>query len=195
MQSSDNAFHILYQSVTEIFQNFLPPKFSRIQLFRPDKASEENICEMEIRNPVTNIPKKSVFMDIYLYKFSNDRVFRPNINDSQVFRASSNITISNDNLINDGQFINSYSLSMNDEYINIHKEKDGNTKKIAACDNESILMDSDIDAWEHQEDRHIGNHTSEKRKSDDIEYLSLKIKRVKGNDNRIKATKFAKKKK
>jgi len=194
MQSSDNAFHILYQSVTEIFQNFLPPKFSRIQLFRPDEASEENICEMEIRNPVTNIPKKSVFMDIYLYKSSKDRVeFRPDSRDnSQVFQASSDITISNDNLINDGQFI---SLSMNDEYINTHKEKDGNTKKIAACD-ESILMDSDIDPWEHQEDRHIGNHTSEKRKSDDIEYFeSLKVKRVKGNDNRIKATKFAKKKK
>jgi len=191
IQSIDNAFHILYQSVTEIFQNFLPPKFTKIQLFKPsDKASEENISEMEIRDPVTNIPKKSpVFMDIYLYRSSENRVFIPSdINNSQVSQASSDITVLDDNLIDDEQYI---SLSTNERCKNTQKEKDGNMKKIAACDNESILMDSSIDPW----DRHMEKYTSEKRKNDDIEYLSLKIKRVKGNDNRIKATKFAKKKK
>jgi len=183
---------MLYQSVTEICQNFLPSKLTKVQLFKPE-GSEENMCKKEIRNPETNIPKtkKSVSTDVYIYRSSRERVFIP-LGISQVSQASDSFTVLDNNVMKNNLLsttIDNEELSTYRERITTHKEKDGNMKKIIACDNESTLMDSNMDSW-----KHIGNHMSKKRKSDNIEYSSLKIKRIQGSSNRRKATKFAKKK-
>ncbi|EZA60727.1 hypothetical protein DMN91_002143 [Ooceraea biroi] len=199
MQSSDNAFHALYQSVAQIFQNFVPSKCSS-QLFKPDKASEEStMCKMEVTNvnDLTDISKteKSVLTDVYKYRSSrNERAFVPPVinNGSQISQASPDEFISLDNNpdLSDKYFT---STLKNKRYVNIRKEKGKSEKKITTCSNESALIDSNTDSWKHK--KHRGNHVSRKRKGDDITYLSLKIKRVQGNNNRVKATKFAKKKK
>lgn len=197
MQSLDNMFHALYQSVIQVFQD-LPSK-CLLQLFKPDKTSAESTTyETEIANinyeSVTNISKteKLIFTDVYKYRSSRtERAFVPPIigKDGSQVSLASNEFISLDNnsdFINDKDFNN---ILKNRRYVDIQKKDEyENLRRVTACDNETISTDK-MNSGKHTE-----NHISKKCK-DDVTYLSLKIKRIRGNNNRIKATKFAKKKK
>lgn len=199
MQSLDNAFHALYESVAKIFQDFTPSKCS-LQLFRPDEASDESaMCKVKMTNvnydPMTNISKmeKPVFTDVYKYRCSrNERAFVPPAikNGSLISQTSSDefIALSNNSdLINNKDFIN---VSKNERYVKTPKGKDEYENAKKTTRSESTLIDNNTDSG-----KHTGNDMSKKRKGNNITYLSLKIKRVQGNSNRIKATKFSKKRK
>lgn len=206
MQSSDNKFHALYKLVAEVFKNFQPPKCS-LQLFKPDETSEESaLHEMKITgadcDPAcsnTSKSKKSVtvFTDVYKYRSSrNERAFVPPSVDknSKVAGASTDdfIALSSDvDLAIDNNF--TQNISKNRRYVNIHeKDESENTKRDSNKSfNESKLIDNSVDS-----SKRTGNdNRPKKRKSDDVTYLSLKVKRVQGNSSRTKATKFVKKKK
>lgn len=188
MQSSENVFHALYESIAETSKNFEPSKCS-LQLFKLDEESEAS-C-----NPTSNISKQEepvVFTDVYKYRSSRkERIFIPSSagKSSQVSQISSDEFIALSSDLDFASNKNSTDLLSSKRYVNIDKEEREfeNIEK----DNVKILEKSksitDSLRCEH--------HVPEKRKNDDVTYLPLKIKRIQGNNNRKKATKFAKKKK
>lgn len=202
MQSSDNVFHALYELVAEIFNDLEPSKCS-LQLFKSDEISEESaMCEAESTStdcdPTISKPERSVtiFTDVYKYRSSRkERAFvPPTVNkspqDSQT-RSDEFIALSNDPDSADDE--NVTKILKNTRYVNICKEEESeseSTEKYSKqSSNESKLIDNNINSL-----KHVKNPMLKKRKND-VTYLSLKIKRIRGNDHREKATKFTKRKK
>ncbi|XP_011136734.2 uncharacterized protein LOC105181569 [Harpegnathos saltator] len=207
MQSSDNVFHALYKLVAEVFKDFEPPKCS-LQLFRPDETCESTMHEVKTINANcdtnSNIskPVRSVIAptDVYRYRSSRkDRTFVPptvSWKNVQISQAMSNeLTVYNNDLdyANDTSFRN---ISENKKHANICEEEDrckntGEDKaKLPLAG--SKLMTDNTDLPKHvpfSEDSISG------RRKNSVTYLSLKVKCVQGNNNRIKATKAVKKKK
>lgn len=193
-QSTDNVFHALYKLVAEIFNDFKPPNCS-LQLFKPNesKDSEESVmCKAEntITNcdPITSGKSVTIFTDVYKYRSSRkERAFiPPTANQSpQVSQSSRSrdefIALSNDPDSADDE--KNIKILKNTRYINICKEENSGQSL-----NESKLIDNSVNLL-----KHVENSMSKKRKND--VYIPLKIKRVRGNDHREKATKFTKKKK
>lgn len=205
MQSSDNGFHGLYQSIVQIFQDCIPSKCS-LQLFKVNEACEDNCGNrMEITSinddTINDISKtkKPVLANVYKYRSSRkERHFVPPAtnapdrpdNNSQISQVSSDefiaVTSDNSDFINDKNFIN---ILKSKRYVNIHKEKHRSESVKKLTCNKSILIDSNTESRK----QNARTETSRKRKSDNVTYLSLKVKRIQANNNRIKATKLAKK--
>ncbi|XP_014475256.1 PREDICTED: uncharacterized protein LOC106744753 [Dinoponera quadriceps] len=201
MQSSDNAFHALYQLVAEVFKDFEPPKCS-LQLFKSDETHEESTMHEVKTNancdPNSNISKSEksdvVVTDIYRYRSSRkERAFVPPTRnkDCQVPQAMSDgLVVYNNDLdyVDSRNFIN---ISENKEDTNIcekeSQSKDAEEDEIKISLNEPKLITNSTDSWKHVD------HISRKRRNS-ATYLSLKVKCIQGNNNRIKATKIVKKK-
>ncbi|CAL1674622.1 unnamed protein product [Lasius platythorax] len=202
MQSSDNVFHALYKLVAEIFNDLEPSKCS-LQLFKSDEISEESaMCEAESTStdcdPTISKPERSVtiFTDVYKYRSSRkERAFvPPTVNKNpQVSQTRSDefIALSNDPDSADDE--NVTKILKNTRYVNICKEEESESESTEKHNkqslNESKLIDNSVNSF-----KHVKNPMLKKRKND-VTYLSLKIKRIRGNDHREKATKFTKRKK
>lgn len=196
MQSSDNVFHALYKSVAEISNDFKPPKCA-LQLFKSDEISDESaICIAENANtdcdPTISKPEKSVtiFTDVYKYRSCRkERAFiPPTVNESpQVSQTRSDefIALSNDPEFADDE--NYTKISKNARYVNICKEKESESETTEK--NGKQLIDNSVNSLKYAKNSVL------KKCKNDVTYLPLKIKRVRGNDHREKATKFTKKKK
>lgn len=203
MQSSNNGFHQLYKLVTEVFKSFKPLKCSA-QLFKPNEIPEETVMhEMEITNTICDstpdISKEkkanTISTDVYKYRSSRqERTFIPSASNSQDFKTSSDEFIALNNECGPGNDKNFTLVLKDTRYVNISREEKNaiqNSEKDNAdvSFNESKLNDNGMHSSKHTE-----NSMLKKRKYD-ITYLPLKVKRIQGNSNRIKATKFTKKKK
>lgn len=200
-QSTDNVFHALYKLVAEIFDDFKPPKCS-LQLFKPNESedSEESVmCKAENTStncdPITPGQSVTIFTDVYKYRFSRkERAFIPPTANksppvSQSSRSDEFIALGNDPDSADDE--KDIKILKNTRYINICKEESESEiteENSGQYLNESKLIDNSVNLL-----KHVKNSTSKKRKND--VYIPLKIKRVRGNDHREKATKFTKKKK
>nr|XP_012222664.1 PREDICTED: uncharacterized protein LOC105672354 [Linepithema humile] len=192
LQSSENVFHALYKSIAEVFKDFEPSKCS-LQLFKPDETSEASTdC-----NPTSNIPKQEkpvVFTDVYKYRSSRtERAFIPSSvsKSSQVFQTPSNEFIALSSDVDFANNKNSMGLLSNKRYVNINKEE----KELENIEKDNIKFLEESKSNNTDSLRYTERYVPEKRKNDDVTYLPLKIKRIQGNSNRKKATKFAKKKK
>lgn len=202
-QSSDNVFFALYKLVAEIFNNFKPPKCS-LQLFKPNESenSEESVmCEAENTNtnndPITS--KKSVtsiFTDVYKYRSSRkERAFiPPTVNkSSQVPQTQSDEFIALSNDPDSADDVNIIKTLKNTRYMNICKEE-SESESIEENSGQSLnelkLIDNSVNSL-----KYVQKNPISKKHKNDVAYMSLKIKRVRGNDHREKATKFTKKKK
>lgn len=200
MQSSDNVFHALYKLVAEIFTKFEPPKCS-LQLFKPDETSEEDaLCKPENTSTDSTIPKPersvTIFTDVYKYRSCRkERAFiPPTVNkSSQVSQIQSDefIALTNDPDSADDE--DDTKMLKNVRYVNICKEKESKSETTEK-DNEPSLKESKLIDNSINSLKHVKNSMFKKRKND-VTYISLKVKRVRGNDHREKATKFTKKKK
>lgn len=194
MQSSDNVFHALYKLVAEIFNDFEPPKCA-LQLFKSDEISEESamcVAENASMDCDSTIPKPeksvTIFTDVYKYRSCRkERAFiPPTVNKiPQVCQTRSDEFIALGNDPDSADDENDIKISKNTRYINISKEKESESETTKKDSKQ--LIDNNVNSLKHLKN-------SKKRKND-ITYLPLKIKRVRGNDHREKATKFTKKKK
>lgn len=206
MQSSDNAFHALYKLVTEVFKDFAPPKCS-LQLFKPDETCEESTTHQgktistnsDSNSNITN-PEKPViaFTDVYRYRSSRkERAFVPPTTNknSQVSQTTSDtgLTVYNNELdyANNTNFI---SISKDEQEISICEKEESKSRntgenKDKSSLNESKLISNSTDLSKHAED------CIPRKRKNSATYLSLKVKCIQGNSNRIKATKIKKKKK
>ncbi|XP_050458975.1 uncharacterized protein LOC126855399 [Cataglyphis hispanica] len=194
MQSSDNVFHALYKLVAEIFNDFEPPKCA-LQLFKSDEISEESAmciaqnasmdCDSTIPKPGKSV---TIFTDVYKYRSSRkERAFiPPTVNKTpQICQTRSDEFIALGNDPDSADDENDIKISKNKRYVNICKEKESESETTKKDSKQ--LIDNSVNSL-----KHVKN--SKKRKND-ITYLPLRIKRVRGNDHREKATKFTKKKK
>ena len=194
MQSSENAFHALYKSIAEVAKDFEPSK-SSLQLFKLDETSKAS-ADCSLTSSIKKQEKPVVFTDVYKYRSSRkERTFVPSSagKSSQVSQTPSNEFIA---LSSNPDFANNknskISLS-NKRYVNIDREDKKELENIEE-DNIKLLEESKSNSTNLL--RYTGQYVPEKRKSnDDVTYLPLKVKRIQGNSNRKKATKFAKKKK
>ncbi|KOX76615.1 hypothetical protein WN51_11249 [Melipona quadrifasciata] len=175
IDSTDHYFHPLYITICDIFKD-VPLPNNRLQLFKDIELSEETISDekdnkisVENESQVSLEPIKfTVSADVYMYRSSRkERSFVP---------PSTKENSTNEPIVKEME---------QDDFISLAKydsdEFDTSTKK--------NIRYSHI----HE------NKDSKKQKIDNISenvtYLPLKVKRLQGNVNRIKATKASKHKK
>lgn len=198
--NTDNAFHALYKQVLEVFKDFEPPKCP-LRLFNEETSEESEMCETKVTTGTdwdptpqssTSKPEKSgtVFTDLYRYRSSREeRAFIPpsSNKDSKVTQASTDefIALSDD--------VDNFKphIPKNKRYMDIHKDASKNVEKNSNKSYDgSKLVNDDMELSEC-----TGNFIMPRKHKSDITYMSLKVKRIRGNDNRLKATKVVKKKK
>ncbi|KZC09715.1 hypothetical protein WN55_00850 [Dufourea novaeangliae] len=178
MKSSEHHFHPLYTKVCDIFKDIPLPKNS-LKLFKDVETVEEiALCEKDKMNFAREPEIKSsesikftLSTNVYKYRSTrNERAFVP------PSATASSINGSTTEKIEPCDFI-SLSNSDTDEYV-------VNIKKNARY----INIRKDSDAWKQKNFEH-------NNQSSNITYLPLRVKRLQGNSNRLKATKVSKQKK
>ncbi|XP_043253895.1 uncharacterized protein LOC122398251 [Colletes gigas] len=179
MESPDHHFHPLYTKICDISKSIPLPKNS-LELFKDDETSEEaTLCEtnkMSIQTESQSMPTETIKFtlstNVYKYRCSRkERAFVP-----------PDTTIKNHEILSDTQ-----KLEQN-EFISISNYKcdefDGNIRKNTRYIN--------IHENEYRRKR---DYSEVNKKLKNVTYLPLKVKRLQGNGNRVKATKAAKQKK
>ncbi|XP_043514031.1 uncharacterized protein LOC122530799 isoform X2 [Frieseomelitta varia] len=176
IDSTDHYFHPLYITICDIFKD-VPLPSNRLQLFKDTGLSEETISDekdnkisVENESQVSLEPIKfTVSADVYMYRSSRkERSFVP----PSTKENSTNKPIVEETMEqNDFISLTKYNVDELDTSIKkntryTHIPKNKNSKK-----------------------RKIGNISA------NVKYLPLKVKRLQGNVNRIKATKVSKHKK
>ncbi|XP_076755069.1 uncharacterized protein LOC143425896 [Xylocopa sonorina] len=184
MDSPDHHFYPLYKTICETFKD-IPLPLNKLQLFKDIETSEQGIsctddeAEMSSENESsTDSSEPAEFVlskDVYMYRSScKERAFVPpkpvesgtNEASKEEPEQDSFISISNyDTNEFDGK------IERHTRYMNVHTDK--NLERPNRRKNHSRI-----------------NNTSES-----IKYLPLKVKRLQGNANRVKATKISKQKK
>lgn len=201
MQCPENVCHPLYKSIAEAFKDFEPPKYLS-HCLKSDEISDKSMkCEEKITNmdcdPIPNISKPekpvTIFTAVYKYRSSRDKraFIPPTINESsQISQTLSDEFIALSNVlepINDEKCTN---ILKNERYVNISKKEKHIGKSEDTEKNQSFnklkLINNDTDSSKHTKNML-------KRRNDEPNYLSLKIKRIQGSNKRRKATKFDKK--
>lgn len=166
-------------------------------------SDKREICETEITtmdcDTNSNISKPeepvTVFTDVYKYRSSRDKraFIPPAVNKSfQISHTSSDEFIP---LSTDLDYVNdkNYTITMkNKRYVNIDKEDKHTEESENLKGNQSFNKLELINNADSM--RHTKNCTLKRHRNDVPNYLSLKLKRIQGNDKRRKATKLAKKK-
>lgn len=195
----------MYKLIAEVFEDLKPPE-CLLQRFKSndDEMSDKSaICETKTTgmdcdtNPSISKSEKPVivFTDVYKYRTSRDKraFIPPTVNkSSQVSQALSDefIALGSDFDPVDDKY---FTTVKSKRYVNISKkkkhteeseniEKNQSSKKLKLIDNADNAV------------KHTKNNTLNRHRNDKPNYLSLKLKRIQGNDKRRKATKLAKKK-
>ncbi|XP_071628154.1 uncharacterized protein [Temnothorax longispinosus] len=203
-QCPDNVCHPLYKSIAEAFEDFEAPE-CLLQRFELDETSDKNtMCEAKTTgmdcdtDPKISKPEKSVtvFTDVYKYRSSRDkRAFIPPTvsKSSQVSQTPSAEFIALDNDPDPVNDKNCTTIVKSKRYVNISKEEKYTEESENIEKNQSFNKSKSIDN-NSDSIKHTKNYTLKRRRNDKPNYLSLKLKRIQGNDKRTKATKLAKKK-
>lgn len=178
MDSPDHHFHSLYMTIYDIFEDIPSPK-NRLLLFKDVGTPEETMLNEEDKICLENSSevdssesiKFTISTDVYVYRSSRtERAFvPPGVTESTT--SETTVEKMQDGFISISDYnCDEYdaSIKKNSRYINIHEDKDSEKQK-----------------------GRIGKRNS----SPNITYLPLKVKRLQGNTNRIKATKITKQKK
>lgn len=177
MDSPDHHFYPLYTAICDIFKDIPLPK-NKMQLFK-DEAPEPTISdeednmstEEESHIPSPEPPKFTLSTDVYMYRSScKERAFvPPGATESSTGEQPAVKRTEPDNFI-------SLSKYDTDEY-------DYNIKKGMR------YIDTNEDKYSKERKRKVNNTPI------NVTYLPLKVKRLQGNPNRVKATKISKQKK
>ena len=176
-ESSNHHFHPLYMEVNDIYKDTSPPKNS-LQLFKDTEADEtmlykenEISIETESHSNSSEAIKFRLSTNVYKYRSSRkERAFVPP--GATVCSAGEPIAEkTEDEFISITNYDSDEfdaSIKKHSRYINIHKKKFTGKPK---------------------------DHSKVNRKAAGVTYLPLKVKRLQGNSNRVKATKMLKQKK
>ncbi|XP_043681995.1 uncharacterized protein LOC122635631 [Vespula pensylvanica] len=183
--SSDHHFYTLYNNVLEISKNY-PASTQSLQIFPSDEALDCTISDVtEVNN---SVPKENtsevnkLIPDENVYKFRSsrkERIFIP-----------PNATCNTSNIQEENtDFISITNVSLNDN--------DNNVSSLQS----TRYFDFSLDKVNESKEviRKRKNNTSDvkmnsNKKSNNIMYLPLKVKQLRGNNNRTKATKVPKNK-
>ncbi|CAK9821882.1 hypothetical protein ANTRET_LOCUS526 [Anthophora retusa] len=178
MNSPDHHFYPLYTAICDIFKDIPLPK-NKMQLFKNVEApkptisdEEDNMStEEESHIPSPEPPKFTLSTDVYMYRSSREeRAFvPPGATESSTGEQPAVKRTEPDNFI-------SLSKYDSDEY-------DDSIKKGMR------YIDTNEDKYSKERKRKINNTPI------NVTYLPLKVKRLQGNPNRVKATKISKQKK
>ncbi|KAK9293423.1 hypothetical protein QLX08_011634 [Tetragonisca angustula] len=175
IDSTDHYFHPLYITICDVFKD-VPLPSNRLQLFKDIELSEETISDekdnkisLENESQVSLEPIKfTVSADVYMYRSScKERSFVP----PSTKENCTNEPIVKEMEQNDFICLTKYNVD----------ELDTSIKK--------NIRYTHIPKNRNSEKRKIGNISA------NVKYLPLKVKRLQGNVNRIKATKVSKHKK
>ncbi|KAL0128322.1 hypothetical protein PUN28_003538 [Cardiocondyla obscurior] len=190
-QCPDNDCHSLYKLIAETFENFEPPDSLLPRLNLNEMFDKNATCEPKTTNTSCDTdlniptPEKPVitFTNVYKYRTSrNKRAFVPPTADKKTIQVSQ------------------ISLNTSDEFIPLDKDSYPSSNKVEKHTEESNdiekeqtfkkrkVIDNNADSIKHTK-----SHTLKRPRKDEPSYLSLKVKRIKGNEKR-KTTKLAKKK-
>ncbi|XP_053988060.1 uncharacterized protein LOC128891652 [Hylaeus anthracinus] len=178
MVSPDHHFYPLYSKIHDISKDIPLPKNS-LQLFKDEETLEESTLNTEDKISIENVsqtessePIKFILStNVYKYRSScKQRAFIP----LNAARGSSNEPVVDKVEQNDFISLSNYnsdeydaSIRKNTRYINIHKDKYRNKR----------------------------DYSKVNKTSTNVTYLPLKVKRLQGNNNRVKATKASVKQK
>ncbi|XP_076232166.1 uncharacterized protein LOC143177828 isoform X1 [Calliopsis andreniformis] len=177
-ESPDYHFHPLYQRAYDIHENIPLPKHS-LQLFPDREPLEEAMLHEEEKITFANEPelnsepvKFTLSTNVYKYRTSRkERAFIPPT--LAVASVDDSVASKTDGRTEDFISISNYddveidtNINQFTRYVSIHEKKNQKTKR-----------------------------NSTKAHNTPIRYLPLKVKRLQGNSNRVKATKTSKQKK
>ncbi|CAK9812650.1 hypothetical protein ANTQUA_LOCUS7350 [Anthophora quadrimaculata] len=177
MDSPDHHFYPLYTAICDIFKDIPLPK-NKMQLFKdveapkPIISDEENMStEEESHIPSPDPPKFTLSTNVYMYRSSRkERAFvPPGATESSTGEQPAVERTEPDNFIS----LSKYDF---DEY-------DDSIKKGMR------YIDTNEDKYSKERKRKVNNAPI------NVTYLPLKVKRLQGNPNRVKATKISKQKK
>ncbi|XP_011874114.1 PREDICTED: uncharacterized protein LOC105565478 [Vollenhovia emeryi] len=198
-QCSNNVCHPLYKSIAEAFEDLESQEC--LLRFKSDETSDNTMREVKtIRvdcntDPKISKPEKpvTVFTDVYKYRVSRDtRVFVP-----PTAKESSEVSQGLDDFIaldSDPEPIdNKYfkSTLKRKRYVNIGNE-DKHTKESEDAERNLFLKKLKLINNNAESMKHTKGNTLKTHGNDEPTYLSLKLKRIQGNDKRAKATKLTK---
>lgn len=175
MESPNHHFHPLYIKIYDISKDIPLPKNS-FQLFKNDETIEETmLCKTEkinIENESRSKPLKSikftVSTNVYKYRCSRkERVFIP---PKATVKGTTGEFVADKVEQNDFISLSNYhckeydaSIKKNTRYVNIYGDKNTRKRDYSKVDDKPAI----------------------------VTYLPLKVKRLQGNNNRVKATKVA----
>ncbi|KAK2582370.1 hypothetical protein KPH14_004701 [Odynerus spinipes] len=203
--SLDHHFYTLYKSISSISQNY-PPRQS-LQLFTSDEVSsptmfednkvDDNVC----KENTLNVNKESISLtDVYKFRTScKERTFVPpnaaqNLDDVQkeadfISLDSDFISLGNDMDVSDNEDV---QHTRKTRYFKPCLKKDN---KFQNLNNRYNYTNNNSTSRGISGNLKMGKKQKKNFQGNAVEYLPLKIKRLKGNSNRLKATKVSKKKK
>ncbi|XP_076653686.1 uncharacterized protein LOC143359565 [Halictus rubicundus] len=176
-KSPEHHFHQLYTKICDVFKDIPLPKNS-LQLFKnseeplDETIAEEGMISLENEPEVdaSESIKFTLSTDVYKYRSSRkERAFiPPNATISSNNKSTTQQTETNDFISLSNYDSDEYDTSIKKHmrYINIHKNTNNRRK-------------------DYNLNKNVAN----------ITYLPLKVKRLQGNSNRVKATKVSKQKK
>ncbi|XP_047366269.1 uncharacterized protein LOC124955625 [Vespa velutina] len=185
--SLDHHFYTLYNNVLQISKNY-PASRQSLQIFPPEETLDCTISDVNEVND--NVPKENTFevnkvfiLDENVYKFRSSRKERIFIPPNAICNTDN---IQEENI----EFISIANVSLNDNdkdisslestrYFNLSPEKDDRSNNVIK---------------KKRNDTNNVEKNLNKKKSNDIIYLPLKVKQLRGNSNRMKATKVPKNK-
>lgn len=174
MDSTNHHFHPLYLTIRSIFKDIPLPK-NKLQLFKDIDTTEEIVLpeedkiSLESKTDSSKPTKFALSTDVYMYRSScKERAFVPPSATQTEMKEPVIEQVKQDDFISLDNYDFEYdkSVAKNKRYVNIHDEKNSKRRK--------RIGDSDA------------TH---------VKYLPLKVKRMQGNANRVKATKISKRKK
>ncbi|CAL7947778.1 unnamed protein product [Xylocopa violacea] len=183
MDSPDHHFYPLFKTICDIFKD-IPLPLNKLQLFKDIETSEQDVsctddeAEMSSENESLTDSLESteeLSTDVYMYRSScKERAFVPpkpvesDANESSKEKPGQDDFISLSNY--DANELDG-KIKKHTRYMNIHKDK--NSKRPNRYKSHSRINDTSVS----------------------VKYLPLKVKRLQGNANRVKATKISKQKK
>lgn len=165
--------------IYNIFKDVPLPQ-NKLQLFKDMETQDQSIADEQDKISIDNEPevdssepiKFAVSTDVYMYRTSRkERIFVPPTTTESCTNEPAEKDTKEDDFISlanydDDEF--DKNIKKNTRYVNIHRDKNSRNRK----------------NWSKM------NNTSE-----NVTYIPLKVKRIQGNVNRIKATKMSKQKK
>lgn len=175
-ESQDHYFYPLHQLIHDIFKDVPLPK-KAFKLFEQLNSSEESesyetydmSTEPELQIEPSESNKFTLSTDVYMYRSSrNERAFvPPTAIETPTCESVTKAIDPNDFIAVSGNDDDYTHVKKHSRYINIRKDKNWIQPK----------------------------RQTKMNNAENVTYLPLKVKRIQGNPNRVKATKVSKQKK